>query len=387
MNLVLSLLLFVAAGVGHVCWMVLTLNWFYGQPYPRRLLTSIKLLLAVLAALGPVGFWLLFGFDLVHSWTLQPEAGWRLVPALYTLLCWIMAFAVLPAATFWKWLGRSPAALLSNHTETVDVARQLGYRPAGAGKYRPLALLPGNQVFQVDFAERTYAMPGLPAAWDGLTILHLSDLHFNGSPDRIFFQKVMDLCRQQEPDLVAITGDIVDSHTHHRWVVPVLGRLRWKVAAFAILGNHDLWHSPGLVRRRLKRLKIRVIGNTWEQLDVRGEPLVVVGHEGPWFRPGPDLQDCPPDPFRLCLSHTPDNLAWGRRNHVRLMLAGHNHGGQIRLPLLGAIFVPSKYSRRYDCGSFHEPPTLLHVSRGLAGQQPLRYLCRPEVTRIVLKAP
>jgi predicted MPP superfamily phosphohydrolase len=66
------------------------------------------------------------------------------------------------------------------------------------------------------------------------------------------------------------------------------------------------------------------------------------------------------------------------------MLAGHVHGGQIRLPLFGPIFVPSRYSRRYDCGTFDEPPTLLHVSRGLSGQHPLRYNCRPEVTKIIL---
>jgi predicted MPP superfamily phosphohydrolase len=67
------------------------------------------------------------------------------------------------------------------------------------------------------------------------------------------------------------------------------------------------------------------------------------------------------------------------------MLAGHNHGGQIRVPFFGSILVPSQFSRRYDCGTFHEPPTLLNVSRGLAGQHPLRYFCRPEVTRITLR--
>jgi predicted MPP superfamily phosphohydrolase len=118
---------------------------------------------------------------------------------------------------------------------------------------------------------------------------------------------------------------------------------------------------------------------------VRGQPLVVVGHEGPWFRPGPDLSACPPGVFRLCLSHTPDNINWARQNDIALMLAGHNHGGQVRFPVLGSVFVPSAYSRRYDCGVFHEPPTLLHVSRGLGGQQPLRYNCRPEVTLVVLR--
>ena len=88
--------------------------------------------------------------------------------------------------------------------------------------------------------------------------------------------------------------------------------------------------------------------------------------------------------FRLCLSHTPDNINWARQRSVDLMLAGHVHGGQIRLPLIGSIFCPSRYSRRYDCGTFFEAPTVMHVSRGLAGQHPLRYGCRPEVTRLIL---
>jgi predicted MPP superfamily phosphohydrolase len=68
-----------------------------------------------------------------------------------------------------------------------------------------------------------------------------------------------------------------------------------------------------------------------------------------------------------------------------LMLAGHVHGGQIRFPIVGSVLVPSRYSRKYDCGTFDEPPTLMHVSRGLAGQHPLRYNCRPEVNLLVLR--
>jgi hypothetical protein len=227
----------------------------------------------------------------------------------------------------------------------------------------------------------------LPKAWDGLTILHLTDLHLCGTPDRAFYQYVVDRCMQWgTPDLVALTGDIVDSGSHHRWVVPVLGRLRWNHAAFGILGNHDAWQDTVLIRRRLRRVGVRVIGNAWEQIDVKGESMVVIGHEGPWFKPQPDLTECPADPFRLCLSHTPDNIAWARKNHVDLVLAGHVHGGQIRLPLVGSLFVPSRYGRHYDCGTFFEAPTLMYVSRGLAGQHPLRFNCKPEVTRIVLRA-
>jgi predicted MPP superfamily phosphohydrolase len=370
---------FGACCVGHVGLVVVSLNLWYSQPFRRKLLHAVRAAHAVLALAGPVALWLLFGFDL------RPALAAGNALTFYLIVCAVMGLVVVPAVTAWRLVRGQPAVLLSNHTHTVDVAAQLGHRPVGRGKYRLLAQLPGNEIFRVDFNEKTIRLPQLPAAWDGLTILHLSDLHLSGSPDRAFYQYVMDHCRTWEPDLVAITGDIVDSHHHHRWVVPVLGRLRWRVGAFGVLGNHDYWHNPDLVRRRLRRLNIDVLGNGWRQITVRGEPLIVVGHEGPWFQPIPDLADCPANIFRLCLSHTPDNIGWGRREEIDLMLAGHNHGGQIRLPLIGSLFVPSRHSRRYDCGTFHEPPTVLHVSRGLGGQQPVRYNCKPEVTLVVLR--
>ena len=129
--------------------------------------------------------------------------------------------------------------------------------------------MPLNQCFQVEFTEKTLLLPQIPPAWDGLTILHLTDLHFCGTPDRAFYQFVMDRCMEMGvPDLVVLTGDVVDSDWHHRWIVPILGRLRWKIAAFAILGNHDSWRDVSLIRRRLRRVRMIVLGNSWQQIDV-----------------------------------------------------------------------------------------------------------------------
>ncbi len=363
--------------------MISALNCLYGMALPHKLLSVTRKLDGLVVLAGPAVFWFAFGFHL--------EAGTEAAahhPLVYSyfLVCWVLGLGVFPVLTVLRLLRRPPAALLTNDTHTVDVAKELGYKPAGTGKYRRLACLPGNQVFQVDFAERTLRLPRLPAAWDGLKILHLSDLHLCGTPDRAFYRYVMDRCNAWEPDLVALSGDVVDSDTHHRWIIPVLGRLRWRVAAFAILGNHDAWRDVPVIRRRLRRVGFRVLGNAWETVEVRGEPLIVVGHEGPWIGPPPDLRDCPAGPFRLCLSHTPDNIRWARRHGMDLVLAGHVHGGQIRFPVVGSVFVPSRYSRRYDFGTFDEPPTLMHVSRGLAGQHPLRFNCRPEVTLLVLRS-
>jgi predicted MPP superfamily phosphohydrolase len=380
-----AVVLFLGANIGHIAFVMLVFNIMFGLALSRRFLSLMRKLHALIIIPSPILFFIAFGFQ--RGLVVAPYPDTLCCPGMwgYTVLCWVFGFGVLPFFTVKRLLKRPPAALLSNHGEVVDVARQLGYKPAGDGKYRAVAFWPGNQLFQVEFTERELQLARLPAAWDGLSILHLTDLHFCGTPDREFYRLVMERCRAWEPDLVAVTGDIVDSHRHHRWIVPLLGLLRWKVAAFAILGNHDYWHDPGLVRRRLRRIGMHVLPNTWEQVDVRGEPLVVVGHEGPWFRPAPDLSGCPSGAFRLCLSHTPDNIRWARWAGIDLMLSGHNHGGQIRLPVVGSMFVPSIYSRRYDCGTFHERPTVFYVSRGLAGKHPLRIACRPEVTRIILR--
>jgi predicted MPP superfamily phosphohydrolase len=380
-------LLLAGVCVGHVALMVRLHNWLYGVLVSHTLNHLVRLV----AALATPGFllvlWLTHGFDLTDAVASPPATfGGRLL-AGYLVVCVLVAYAVLPALTAARLRRRPPAALASNHTQIVDVARELGHPPVGRGKAsaRLVARLPGNEVFQVDFSERTLHLPRLPAAWNGLSVLHLSDLHMCGTPDREFYQFVMDRCAAWEPDLVALTGDVVDSKRHHRWIVPVLGRLRWRVAAFAILGNHDSWLDVPLIRRRLRRVGMRVLANAWECIEVRGVPLTAIGHEGPWFGPGPDLAGCPADAFRLCLSHTPDHIGWARRNGIDLMLAGHVHGGQIRFPVLGSVFVPSRFGRRYDCGTFHEPPTLLHVSRGLGGDHPVRYHCRPEATKLILR--
>jgi uncharacterized protein len=380
-----AVLALLVACVGHTALVMCGMNLMFGLPWRRHVLSLVRKAQPLLVLPAPVLFW--FGLGLDQGLDLKPLPGTVCCPAMwvYTGLCWFIGGVIFPATTLKRLLQRRPAGLLCHHSEVIDIAARLGFKPAGDGKHRRLACLPGNQVFQVEFAERTLGLPRLPAAWEGLTILHLSDLHFCGTPDRQFYRQVLDRCRDWEPDLVAVTGDIVDSDKHHRWIVPLLSRLRWRIAAFAILGNHDYWRNPALVRRRLRKVRMAVLPNTWQQIEVRGEPLVVVGHEGPWFRPAPDLSQCPAGPFRLCLSHTPDNIRWAQKHGIDLMLSGHNHGGQIRLPVVGSIFVPSLFSRRYDCGTFDEPPTLLHVSRGLAGQHPLRFNCRPEVTRIILR--
>jgi uncharacterized protein len=379
-----QILLFLLAWVGHGYLLMLSLNLAYSQRYHRKLLKVMRHFWGVLLFAGPPVFCGLGDSDLLGLSRQAIEAGSGVVPAVYVWLCWPVGIVFL-VVTLARCLHRSPAIVLDERTETIDIAKELGHRPVGDGKYKRIAAIGFNDLFRVEFTTFTLAVPGLPPAWDGLTILHLSDLHFYGTPGREYYDAVIRRgVSAGPPDLLVLSGDIVDGPQYLDWIEPILSPLKWKVAALAILGNHDWWQDFEGVRKHLAALGMHVLSNRWETIDVRGERLVAIGHEGPWFRPPPDLTSCP-DGFRLLVSHTPDNIRWGRRNDCRLMLSGHNHGGQIRLPIIGSMFVPSVYSRRYDMGTFHEPPTVLHVNRGLAGKEAIRFRCHPQVSRIVLR--
>lgn len=377
--------LFFAATVGHTVLMIRSHNWWYGSSLGRRTVDALQLLHGLLTLAGPVVFYCLFGWDplSLFNWELLYSPGHALMQG-YLFVCWMMALIVVPVVTFER-LNRRCLPLLKEETKTIHIPDLLGFKPVGEGKHRAAASIPYNQLFDLDLTVKTLALPRLPVEWEGLTILHLSDLHFCGTPDRAYHERVVDLCMNWNPDIVALTGDYVDSLAHHEWLEPVLGKLKAREAKLAIVGNHDYWYQPERVREALGAMGCVIPRNSWEQIEVRGRPLVVIGNECPWLRPAPDLSNCPEDVFRLCLSHTPDNIAWAKRNRIDLMLSGHVHGGQIRFPVIGSLLVPSRYGRRYDCGVFDEKPMVLHVSRGIGGEHPLRFNCRPEAVLLVLR--
>ena len=121
------------------------------------------------------------------------------------------------------------------------------------------------------------------------------------------------------------------------------------------------------------------------EIPVGDSLLAVGGSEYPWMGQHPEFSSVSLTATRLLLSHTPDNLPWAREHDVDFMFSGHNHGGQVVLPVLGPVYAPSWRGVRYASGSFHEEPTLLHVCRGLGARHPLRLNCRPEIAIIVLR--
>ena len=300
----------------------------------------------------------------------------------YLILCWVAA-AIGLAVWAMRWV--QPAAAVERARRTT--IRHLSHRDA-ADHF--LMRWPKNQSLQMELVEREIALPRLPHALDGLSIAHLTDLHYTGRVGKSFFAEVADCCQNLAADMIAITGDVLDSHDCLDWLPDTLGRLRAPLGVYWIRGNHEIKVDTARLRAVLDACGLVCLSGRWLQVDVRGAPLVLAGNELPWFPPAADMNGCPPPPdgpLRILLAHSPDQFGWARQNGFDLMLAGHVHGGQIRVPGIGAILSPSRYGVKYACGLFHRPPTVMYVSRGVAGEWPLRYFCRPEITKLILRQP
>lgn len=285
---------------------------------------------------------------------------------------------------------RRPAAcqaLLASRSRTLNIEDRLGYRPTGKGPYQFLTQMPKNEVFHIEVAEKEFCLPRLPKRWNGLSILHLTDLHFSGAITQAYFDHVVELSAQLEPDLIVFTGDLLDDQKLTEWLPATLGQLYAPLGRYFVLGNHDWYLQPELTRQAFQDIGWTNVAGECLTIEHCGQSLVIGGSERPWMGEHPDYRASPGDAFRLLLSHTPDNIPWAKSQGVDLMLAGHNHGGQIAFPVIGPVFAPSIYGCRYADGAFWEEPTLLYVSRGVSGRQPLRWGCPPELTKLTLVCP
>jgi predicted MPP superfamily phosphohydrolase len=322
----------------------------------------------------------------VFSFTAIPPAA---LPYLAT--CWLTAFAVTIDWGRRQAAGSCPDSLRSDRRRVFRLLQNPAVSGCEDREHHFLVRLPGNQILDLDVVERGLDLRGLPAALDRFTVLHLSDMHFTGRVAKAYFEEVARICNDLAPDLVAITGDLIDTPACLDWIPDTLGRLRSRYGCFFVLGNHDVEVGAQALREHLEQAGLVDLGGRWVELAVGKERIVLAGNELPWLPPAADFGQAPPPsrsggPLRIALSHSPDQFPWAQRNEVDLLLAGHLHGGQIRIPLVGPIVSPSRHGVRHASGVFHSPPTIMHVSRGVSAEIPLRLNCRPEVAKLTLHA-
>jgi uncharacterized protein len=321
------------------------------------------------------------------------DAVWQL-GVYYFIPCIAIAAIVSIAWVRRQFTNRPPSSVRRFTSEKLDLCQQVGKAPVAGRFARLMSLVPGNQAFWLSIERREVEFGRLPSALDGLSIVHLSDFHFTGRISPQYFHEVVDRANAREPDLIAITGDLVDHAACFAWLPDTLGRLRAKVGVFFILGNHDLrTRDVGRLRGILTDLGLTDLGGRWKNVAVRGESLLLAGNELPWIAPAADMRTCVAAavgmerdrPFRILLAHSPDQFGWARRWDFDLVLAGHTHGGQFCLPGIGPLLTPSWHGVQYSAGTFFAGQTLMHVSRGTSSELPLRWNCLPELGEIVLR--
>lgn len=374
-----------AALVGHATLWLMLANHAEGTSLPWLMRRGVSC--AAVAGFLGVPAWALrwLSHQGLNHWPALPAAAW-----FYLGLCWLVAVAV----AYWllvqnRQRGRA-RVLRSMRTERIDVRRSMTSADLGRGWPSWIARLPGNQVFHLELNELEIDAPRLPATLDGLRIVHLSDLHFAGRIGRAFFSTIVDRVNQMQPDIVAITGDLIDDERYLSWLPATLGQLQAPHGVFYVLGNHDLRVDLSRLRITLAEAGLTELGGGCRRVAIGRQHVLLAGNELPWIVPAADMTCSEarlPAQLRVLMSHSPDQYEWARGFDFDLMLAGHTHGGQIRLPLIGALVNPSRGPMEYAAGLFYVPPTILHVSRGVSGLFPLRWNCRPEITLLVLRAP
>ncbi|MFH5804832.1 metallophosphoesterase [Alienimonas sp. DA493] len=384
----LNAALLFAVFAGHCELMAAWSNRVHGLKLKHRVTSKVRAVHDLLVFGAVPG--LLFGFGL-FGYRLLRGGEWAAVPwgwKAYFALCGLGVISLLVCTA--RNLFRPLPTGVRRASRRIDVTAELGFKPIGAGRRRHQAAMPWNGQFTLEAVELELTLPDLPSGWDGLTIGHVSDAHFQGEVSLPFFERAFAELAAWRCDLYVFTGDLIDNPARVDWIAPTFGQLSKANPACGcrfILGNHDWHYEVAPLRAALEAVGWEDVSGRVETLHRGGDPLALAGDESPWLNGPPDWSQAPPEAFRLLLAHTPDLFPGAQREGVNLMLAGHNHGGQITLPLIGPVYAPSRHGVRYAGGTYREGATALHVSRGLSGRQPLRYGAVPEVTRLTLRCP
>lgn len=232
-----------------------------------------------------------------------------------------------------------------------------------------------------------------------LKLLHISDLHASNCVSLDFIERGIDLGLSLEPDFICVTGDFI-TRLYEDWdrYAQILAKLSRTAPTFACLGNHD--GGPWISRQRRKgyedashvrgmiaRAGIELLYNTSRRFEIGGRALTLAGVGDLWNRElFADQAFAKVGAERtptILLCHNPDAKTKVLEYPWDLMLSGHTHGGQLRLPFLGTPFAPVR-DHRFVEGLHHWEGRWLHITKGIGNLHGLRFNCRPEVSLLTL---
>jgi predicted MPP superfamily phosphohydrolase len=237
----------------------------------------------------------------------------------------------------------------------------------------------------------TFGIRNLPPDLEGLRVGHLTDLHVGPGTPAEFVREAISMANRLQPHVVLMTGDFVDYRASDLPAcAEALSRLRAPLGAYGVLGNHD--HAVGAdeVEQALTHARVRVLRNSNAPLGNGPRHLWIAGLDDTTGYRGDfcgALAGIPPGDPIILLSHVPDVLPKAADEQIDLILAGHTHGGQVVLPLIGAPHAPVRLGGAFISGSRRINHSRVHTSRGVGTSVlPVRFRCPPEIGLFTLRA-
>jgi predicted MPP superfamily phosphohydrolase len=239
--------------------------------------------------------------------------------------------------------------------------------------------------------------PFIPRSFDGIKIVQFSDTHLGYQYNLNQFEKLVKKINNLKPDLIFFTGDLIDEPNKYpeiNQLVPILQQLKAPLGQYCIFGNHDHGgYGSDIYRNIMETANFTVLLNESKPIKLKnGSKIYLIGIDDAMLGQ-PDLKlalnQVPNNMFKLLLSHAPDLAETAVQYQIHWQLSGHSHGGQVKIPFVGALVTPP-FARVYTEGLYtigESSPLTLYVNRGIGTTRlPFRFMARPELTIFTLKS-
>lgn len=376
--------------LGHGYFWVAIVNRLHAWAGPRWIIDG--------ATLASCAGFLFFPFIVAWQWWQYGDAIFDTqslgilahASQLYLLACTFFGLGKLLARILGDGREDDPSVMLNKTQNPAPPSRSFPPNILRSRYAMFLGVVPGNQALNLKVDHKRLLIPRLPKELVGLRVVHVSDFHITGAVGPEWYQHVVEHVNNLEPDVVLVTGDLLEVEQHRDWLLESMRPLRAKFGIYFVLGNHDYYLDANRTVKELAELGWVYVGGMATTAAWNDYPVLIAGNEVPWLKRLANLSELAKSsvkpPFRVMLMHTPDQFDWACVNHGDLALAGHNHGGQICFPILGAVAAPSLYGTRFAGGVFRRGDTVMHVTRGIGGETPMRWNCPPEIAVLELVA-
>ena len=334
---------------------------------------------------------------------LGPWIAWQMMGWVF---CGLVTLYLIAKGALWtvrraRYAVRRTAPVASSASLTAHSARLSRRQFLARATYTYAAAGLGLSTYGIWNAERlpvvtrrTLFFPDLPPGLDGLRIAHLSDVHAGIHMERDKMEAIVAQTNALQPDLICQTGDMIDiAASFIPDYVRAFRDLRAPLGVVTVLGNHDRYTGEDAVIRGVRDAGQAFVQNGARVVERNGAPLALVGIDDPrtWRVDDPQdtdvgvaLRRTPPGVFKILLAHRPGAFDGAAPRGVPLTLAGHIHGGQFYLPVIG--WSAGRLITKYVMGHFRQGSSQLYVSRGIGVVGvPIRVFVPPEIALIELR--